>query len=173
MRYLKSPPVPFLWHLKRKLCFTSILQQIHYIFCQNFHGRSSGRKQKLKGLTPAVRGIIVIVLQDSKRTPKHSDSANSHSQRPGNTARDGEEQPARAHCEKKSSPVALEKAQRFSFPRNGCWLGRVTGSVQRQPEVLGAGSREKQIRRVIKHSYLRSDVKQRPASHNPFPGSVS
>lgn len=47
------------------------------------------------------------------------------------------------------------------------------GFVQLQPEVPGTGSGEKQVRCVIKHTYLMNDMKQRPASQNQFPGSVS
>lgn len=47
------------------------------------------------------------------------------------------------------------------------------GFVHLQPEVLDTGSRKKSVKRVIKHTYLTNDTKQRSASQNPFPGSVS
>lgn len=90
------------------------------------------------------------MLLDTKRTHKRSDSANSHSQSPGNTARDGEEQLICAHGGhgEISSPVGLEKAQRLGrfFPSGEPLLAlqpESQGFVHLQPEVLSTGSREK------------------------------
>lgn len=53
-------------HLKRKVCFTSILQEIYSLFCQNLQRKNSARKQNPEHSTPALGGTIIAALLDTK-----------------------------------------------------------------------------------------------------------
>lgn len=82
---------------------------------------------------------------DIKRTHKHSDSANSRSQSPGNTARDGERaQMPWGNFFPRGAGKGTETREIFPSTESLLALQPESwASVHQQPEVLGTGSGEK------------------------------